>query len=108
MARASESSSGFRARAQQAVDIAYELFTARIREFEETTTTELPQFRAELGPDVSESVLGYVGTLQDRMAGDNEWYRRTGLCTRGPAERLLHGPTGLGTSAARIAPHPWW
>jgi germacradienol/geosmin synthase len=84
-------------------DIAYDLFTARIREFEEATTTELPQLLVELGPDVSESVLGYVGTLQDWVAGDNdEWYRRTGRCTRGTAERLLHGPTGLGTSAARM------
>ncbi|WP_369244923.1 hypothetical protein [Streptomyces sp. R41] len=87
------------------MDIAYDRFAARIREFEETTDTELPQLLAELGPDVSENVLGYVRTLQDWMAGDNEWYRRPGRSTRGPAERLLHGPTGLGTSAARIASH---
>ncbi|WP_274564750.1 terpene synthase family protein [Streptomyces spiramyceticus] len=87
---------------QQAVDIAYDLFTARIREFEETAATDLPQLLVDLGPDVSENVLAYVRTLQDWMAGDNQWYRRTGRYTRRPIERLLHGPTGPGTSAARI------
>ena len=70
-------------------------------------------------PDVRERVLAYVSELEDWMAGILNWHRECGrykdalLATGRPAggprglppPRPL-GPTGLGTSAARVPPLP--
>lgn len=92
---------------QRAVDFAHDLYNARIHEFEHTAA-QLPEFFVEqsLSPAVQEGVLRYVESLKDWMAGDNRWYRMTGRYTR-PWTRpsrtpVLGGPTGIGTSAARV------
>jgi len=94
---------------QRAVDFAHDLYNARIHEFEHTAA-RLPAFFAEqsLDPAVQQGVLRYVKSLKDWMAGDNRWYRLTGRYTRAwtSASRApVLGPTGIGTSAARLSTH---
>ena len=82
---------------QHAVDISYGLFTARIREFEHTAAVRLPRLFDELRLEREERdrVLRFVRTLQDWMAGDNQWYRQTGRYTRPlPQARLLSAAGG--------------
>jgi germacradienol/geosmin synthase len=65
---------------QQAVDVAYDLFTARLRQFEHTATIELPALAEDMGLDAGtrSGIVRYVARLRDWMAGDNQWYRMTG------------------------------
>ena len=62
---------------QQAVDIAYRLFEQRVAEFERIADRELGAEHAD-----------YVAALRDWMAGDNEWYRRTGRYRAGTSRAL--------------------
>jgi germacradienol/geosmin synthase len=95
---------------QQAVDIADDLITARLREFEHVAATDLPALLDELdAKDVlRDDVARYVAALQTWMCGDNRWYQLTGrYATVTPTARsalqiAACGPTGLGTAAARI------
>ncbi|MEU4770318.1 hypothetical protein AB0H12_44645 [Actinosynnema sp. NPDC023794] len=93
---------------QHAVDFAHDLYRARIGEFEHTVA-QLPAFFAEqaLSAVERDGVLRYVKSLKDWMAGDNQWYRMTGRYTRHwttpPRTSALSGPSGIGTTAARIA-----
>ena len=96
---------------QHAVEIANHITTSRLRQFERVTTTELPGLFDELDLDTSsrEEILGYVRSLETWLAGDLQWYSQTRRYTDlesyydlSAATLVLAGPTGLGTSAARI------
>jgi germacradienol/geosmin synthase len=91
---------------QQAVKVANDLLTSRIRQFEQVVATELPALFDELSLDTSdrEKLLEYVRRLQDWMSGDLQWYLRTGRYKGFGLRRFVIGPTGLGTSAAQIRP----
>jgi germacradienol/geosmin synthase len=100
----------------QAVRVVNDLMTARMKQFEHILATDLPSVveRFELDEEQRATVQAWVVSLQDWMAGILDWHRLTGrydedalrrsnaagavLATAFPA-----GPTGLGTSAARIA-----
>ncbi|MFP8942275.1 terpene synthase family protein [Streptomyces fenghuangensis] len=101
---------------QQAADAVNDLITSRLHQFEHTVLTELPPLFAEHGLDHSScaDVLAYAKGLQDWQAGGHEWHMRSSrYMNDGPAggrgaplpggAGLPHGPTGPGTSAARIA-----
>ncbi|MGH3785776.1 MAG: terpene synthase family protein [Pseudonocardiaceae bacterium] len=96
---------------QRAADLTNDILTSRLHQFENTTLTELPALFDEHGLDLleRESVLLYVKGLQDWQSGGHEWHLRSSRYmkeTSNPqppvVERLLGGPTGLGTSAAQI------
>jgi germacradienol/geosmin synthase len=96
---------------QPAADLTNDILTSRLQQFENTALTELPSLFEEYGLNLleRESVLLYVKGLQDWQSGGHEWHLRSSRYmndTSNPepsiAERLLRGPTGLGTSAARI------
>jgi germacradienol/geosmin synthase len=96
---------------QRAADLTNDILTSRLHQFENTTVTELPSLFEEHGLNLHEreSVLLYVKGLQDWQSGGHEWHMRssrymndTSAGEPSVAERALRGPTGLGTSAARI------
>ncbi|MGH3983234.1 MAG: family 2 encapsulin nanocompartment cargo protein terpene cyclase [Pseudonocardiaceae bacterium] len=100
---------------QRAADLTNDILTSRLQQFENTTLTELPSLFEEYGLDPAEreSVLLYVKGLQDWQSGGHEWHMRSSRymneqSRREPSvmERLLAGPTGLGTSAAQIPLSP--
>jgi germacradienol/geosmin synthase len=100
---------------QRAADLTNDILTSRLQQFENTTLTELPSLFEEHGLNLleRESVLLYVKGLQDWQSGGYEWHMRSSrymnkTSTPEPsvAERLLSGPTGLGTSAAQITLSP--
>ncbi|MGH3776255.1 MAG: family 2 encapsulin nanocompartment cargo protein terpene cyclase [Pseudonocardiaceae bacterium] len=100
---------------QCAADLTNDILTSRLQQFENTTFTELPSLFEECGlnPPERESVLLYVKGLQDWQSGCHEWHLRSSrymneTSTREPSviERLLSGPTGLGTSAAQLGLSP--
>jgi germacradienol/geosmin synthase len=98
--------------AQIASQVVADLIASRVRQFEHIVATELPGLYDELDLDeATRAVLkGYVEGLQDWMAGILRWhqastrYRDEELRPSPPstAARLLSGPLGLGTAAARI------
>jgi germacradienol/geosmin synthase len=98
----------------QAVEVVNNLMTARMRQFEHIVATELPALVEDYGLNgkAREKLRRYVEKLQQWMRGVLEWhiavdrYKEFELRnSQKPAVpgRLLGGPTGLGTSAARIA-----
>lgn len=100
---------------QRAADLTNDILTSRLQQFENTTLTELPALFEEHGLTLleRESVLLYVKGLQDWQSGGHEWHLRSSrymndVSDREPSVvgRLLGGPTGLGTSAARITLSP--
>jgi germacradienol/geosmin synthase len=100
---------------QQAANLVNDLLTSRLQQFENTALTELPVIFEEygLGPVERANVLLYVKGLQDWQSGGHEWHMRSSRYMNDPssreqsfAQQLLAGPTGLGTSAARIKLSP--
>ncbi|WP_044243564.1 family 2 encapsulin nanocompartment cargo protein terpene cyclase [Chondromyces apiculatus] len=98
----------------EAVSIVNDLMTARMRQFEFIKKTELPVLFDDFGLDDAgrAKVNEYVERLQEWMAGVMIWhqtvdrYREFELrADRTPGSLLKNvgGPTGLGTSAARLA-----
>jgi germacradienol/geosmin synthase len=103
---------------QQAANLTNDLLTSRLQQFENTALTELPPLFDEHGldPSARAAVFMYVKGLQDWQAGGHEWHMRSSRYMNGgsgdagaheAAEaptpgRWVPGPTGLGTSAARI------
>jgi germacradienol/geosmin synthase len=94
---------------QQAAEQVNDLLTSRLQQFEHTALTEVePLFQQYgLGPQERADVFAYVKGLQDWQSGGHEWHMRSGRYMNGADDRsrsagLLHGPTGLGTSAAQI------
>lgn len=97
---------------QRAADLTNDILTSRLHQFENTTLTELPSLFEEHGLDLveRENVLLYVKGLQDWQSGGHEWHLRSSRYMNGAADpepslaqRLLGGPTGLGTSATQLA-----
>ncbi len=113
---------------EQAVLVVDDLMTSRVRQFEHIVARELPLVARhfELDADDRATLDAWVASLQDWMAGLLDWHRITrryderelrSLTTPGAAieaarsrsapppapARVLAGPTGLGTAAARIA-----
>ncbi|MGW7752975.1 terpene synthase family protein [Streptomyces violaceusniger] len=64
---------------QEAADSVNELLTSRLRQFEDTTLTELGPLFAEHGLDAAAcaGVLAYVKGLQDWQSGGHEWHMRS-------------------------------
>ena len=100
---------------QGAADLTNDILTSRLQQFENTTITELPSLFEEYGLNLleRESILLYVKGLQDWQSGGHEWHLRSSrymneTANREPSvvERLLDGPTGLGTSAAQTKLSP--
>ncbi len=100
---------------QCAADLTNDILTSRLQQFENTTITELPSLFEEYGLNLleRERILLYVKGLQDWQSGGHEWHLRSSrymneTANREPSvvERLLDGPTGLGTSAAQTKLSP--
>ncbi|MDA3627023.1 germacradienol/geosmin synthase [Saccharopolyspora sp. WRP15-2] len=89
---------------QEAAEAVNDLLTSRLHQFEHTAVTEVPQLLDEHGIDPAGrlAVLGYVKGLQDWQSGGHEWHVQSGRYPEGGGSSVLAGPTGLGTSAARI------
>jgi germacradienol/geosmin synthase len=100
---------------QQAADLVNEILTSRLQQFENTAVIELPLLFEEHGLDLveREHVILYIKGLQDWQSGGHEWHMRSSRYMNAStnrevsvAERLLGGPSGLGTAAARIRLSP--
>jgi germacradienol/geosmin synthase len=96
---------------QRAADLVNETLTSRLQQFENTALAELPLLFEEhaLSPLERAHVLTYVRGLQDWQSGGHEWHLRSSrYMNRGAAsgDLLPLGPTGLGTSAARLRLSP--
>ncbi|AKJ07106.1 Germacradienol synthase [Archangium gephyra] len=95
---------------QEAVEIANAVMTASLREFQRITAEDLPVLFEEQSVDTAgrAAIHAYVRGLQQWLCGDLAWYRRTRRYTdlgtgaaAGGLSRVLAGPAGPGTSAAR-------
>jgi germacradienol/geosmin synthase len=95
-----------------ALNVVNDLMTARMRQFEHVSATELPALRDEYELDdaARAGLAGYVQELRDWLSGILNWHRgchryRESELHR-PVGSALGAPTGLGTSAARL-PNPY-
>jgi germacradienol/geosmin synthase len=95
---------------QEAANQTNDLLTSRVQQFENTFVTELPSLFEEysLSPDERLKVVLYAKGLQDWQSGGHEWHMRSSRYMNQTSDKssslswLLGGPTGLGTSAARL------
>ncbi|MFJ5232428.1 germacradienol/geosmin synthase [Kitasatospora sp. NPDC088391] len=90
---------------QQAADAVNDLLTSRLQQFENTALTELAPLCAEHALDAEQiaRVGAYVKGMQDWQSGGHEWHMRSSrYMNGGGAAAPVHGPRGLGTSAANI------
>jgi len=90
---------------QDAADMTSEIANSRQHQLENTASTEVPAMFEEEGLAAAErhAVALYVKGLQDWQAGCHEWHLRSGRYTSDGEQALAPtGPTGLGTSAARV------
>ncbi|WP_046468366.1 terpene synthase family protein [Allosalinactinospora lopnorensis] len=95
-------------------DVVADLMRARMEQFEHILDNDLPALFEESGLDekARTALTGHADRLKDWTSGILEWHRR---CVRYTEEELrrvhrpgartgfAQGPTGLGTSAARVA-----
>jgi germacradienol/geosmin synthase len=96
-----------------AVLVVRDLMTARLKQFQHILATELPFLEEELQLDdaARKDLAAYVEGLQDWVSGILDWHNLTGrydeaaLRSERTPPQLLGGPTGLGTSAARLGSH---
>jgi germacradienol/geosmin synthase len=94
---------------QRAADAVNDLLTSRLHQFENTALTELSPLFEEHALDPAErlALLVYVKGLQDWQSGGHEWHMRSSRYMNGGGSasggHVLGGPTGLGTSSARIS-----
>ncbi|HYI00006.1 family 2 encapsulin nanocompartment cargo protein terpene cyclase [Hyalangium sp.] len=96
---------------QRAANLTNDILTSRLHQFENTAVTELPSLFAEFGlnPLEQASVLTYIRGLQDWQSGGHEWHMRSSRYMKsgsGNSSSWSLGPTGLGTSAARLPLSP--
>jgi germacradienol/geosmin synthase len=96
---------------QQAAERVNDLLTSRLQQFEHTAVTEVEPLLAEHGLGAQErlDVAAYVKGLQDWQSGGHEWHLRSSRYMNGARDTDRSagalpspGPSGLGTSAARI------
>ena len=91
---------------QEAADRVNDLLTSRLQQFENTAIVEVPGLLADSAVSAPEAlgVAAYVKGLQDWQAGGHEWHARSSryMNEGAAASSALGGPTGLGTSAARV------
>jgi germacradienol/geosmin synthase len=95
---------------QEAANLTNEMLSSRLYQFDNTAITELPRLFEEHGldPAARMSVMLYIKGLQDWQSGGHEWHMRSSRYMNQQADNsptptlFLGGPTGLGTSAARI------
>lgn len=89
-----------------------ELMVSRMRQFQHVAEHELPVLFDDFALDgkARDALRGYVRELEDWMAAILNWHRKTrryaeaDLLSGGPGSRFLPpAPTGLGTSAVRLA-----
>jgi germacradienol/geosmin synthase len=112
---------------QDAADLVNDLLTSRLQQFENTALTEIPCLLAEhaVPPAEQIGVAAYVKGLQDWQSGGHEWHARSsrymndgaapgngaasgdgtapGAGAAPDACTAPGGPTGLGTSALKLA-----
>jgi germacradienol/geosmin synthase len=93
----------------QARDIAADLMTARVQQFEHIVANDLPALFDEfqLDEDARAMLVKYVDGLKVWMSGILEWHRRVPRYTEAELRRLANPggsllPSGIGTSAAWI------
>jgi germacradienol/geosmin synthase len=97
----------------RAVGVVVDLMAARMRQFEHVVAADLPALVTtfNLDADARDTLLGYVEELRHWLAGILRWHDGTRRYDESelrdhptPATRVssIYGPTGLGTSAARI------
>ncbi|MFJ9517242.1 germacradienol/geosmin synthase [Kitasatospora sp. NPDC101801] len=99
----------------QALDIVSDLMTSRMKQFEHLTEIELPALLDEFGleAEARRELEGYVQEIRHWMYGILVWHagcdryneaalQRHFAPTTTPVRQPLGGPTGLGTSAARV------
>ncbi|MFJ3978100.1 germacradienol/geosmin synthase [Streptomyces sp. NPDC090021] len=91
---------------QEAAEVAGDLLTSRLQQFEQTALAELPQLFVDfaLGPDEIAAVLAYTKGLQDWQSGGHEWHMVSSRYMNKEARptaplTLPFMPTGPGTSA---------
>ncbi|HZB33234.1 MAG TPA: germacradienol/geosmin synthase [Streptosporangiaceae bacterium] len=97
----------------RASDVVAALMETRMRQFEYIVATDLPKLAADFDLDEAarDRLHQYADRLKDWMSGILEWHRRCVRYTEPELQRLRAAvsgqspfvPTGLGTSAARIA-----
>ncbi|MFF5205841.1 family 2 encapsulin nanocompartment cargo protein terpene cyclase [Streptosporangium sp. NPDC000396] len=93
---------------QEAAELVNDLLTSRLQQFEDTALIEVPALLAEhaVPPHEQIGVAAYVKGLQDWQSGGHEWHARSSRYMNDGAASgsvgVLGGPTGLGTSAARL------
>jgi germacradienol/geosmin synthase len=93
---------------QEAAERVNDLLTSRMQQFEHTALIEVPALLAEhaIPPDEQLGVAAYVKGLQDWQSGGHEWHARSSRYMNEGAvpgsTSVLGGPSGLGTSAARL------
>ncbi|AJT65534.1 Germacradienol/geosmin synthase [Streptomyces lydicus] len=93
-----------------ALAVINDLMTSRVREFQHVAANELPVLCDDfkLSADSRAALDAYVRELEDWMSGILVWhrdchrYRESFLRHRSGAQARFGGPTGLGTSAARL------
>ncbi|MEZ0072110.1 family 2 encapsulin nanocompartment cargo protein terpene cyclase [Planotetraspora sp. GP83] len=101
----------FNCDAERATGIVADLMDSRMRQFEHLAAVELPVLFDDFGLDAEarRALTAYVEELRDWMAAILLWHQRTRRYVESELERPpalarpFGGPTGLGTSAARIA-----
>jgi germacradienol/geosmin synthase len=89
---------------QQAADTVSRFLTARMHTFKAIADVDLPEELSALTPEVRDEVLGYADALRSALAGMYAWpfhTTRYGFSSR--TATVAQRPSGLGTSAARIA-----
>ncbi|MFJ5552372.1 germacradienol/geosmin synthase [Streptomyces sp. NPDC093225] len=94
---------------QEAAELANDLLTSRIQQFEHTALAEVPVLAAEAGLTLGESaaVAAYAKGLQDWQSGGHEWHMVSSRYMNAearptPAVRLPFMPEGLGTTALDV------
>lgn len=94
-----------------AVTMVDDLMRGRLRQYEHLKKREVPLLYVEFGLDAEGRAAfeAYLRELEDWLAGILNWHRKVRRygaedVHRGSGTALLRrGPTGLGTSAARVA-----
>nr|WP_017541290.1 hypothetical protein [Nocardiopsis halophila] len=92
---------------QEAAELVNDLLTSRMVQFEDTAVGELAEGVAAAGglPGEAAAAAALAKALQDWQAGGHEWHAATARYTGDPSPRppaSAGGPTGLGTSSARV------